>query len=109
MLANNLRRKSRRLGQRNSLGKLARGCFYFMSTSFEAFGECFEKRNVRRVCKIDPETHRWSPLDLDQPAAIAQRLLGCFDHVHEAQSCWSIRLGLLVVFDAVDEMKRFGL
>ena len=109
MNTNDLRRKSRSLGQRNRLRKLARRSFYFMSLSFEAFGECFEKRNVRRVCEIDPETHWLSPLDLDQLAAIAQRRLGRFDHVHEAQSCWSIRLGLFVVFDAFDEMQRFGL
>jgi hypothetical protein len=109
MFTNNLRRKSRGLGQRNRLRKLTRRGFYFMRLSFETFGECFEKRNVRRICKIDPETHRQSPLDLDQPAAIAQRRLGCFDHTHEAQSCWSIRLGLLVVFDAVDEMQCLGL
>jgi len=65
MFTNNLRRKPRGLGQRNSLRKLARRSFYFMSLGFEAFGECFEKRNVRGVCEIDPETHWQSPLDLD--------------------------------------------
>src|SRR6185369_6764418 len=99
----------RRLGQRNRLRKLARRSFYFMSLGFEAFGECFEKRNVRRVCEIDPQTHCRSPLDLDQAAAIAQRRLGCFDHVDETQSRRSIGLGLLVVSDAVDEMLRFSL
>src|SRR6185369_468269 len=65
MHTNNLRSKSRSLGQRNRLGKLAHRRLYLMSLSFEAFGECFEKRNVRGVCKIDPETHRQSPLDFD--------------------------------------------
>src|ERR1041385_6796535 len=109
MNSHDLRRKSRGLGQRNRLGKLARGSLDLVTLRFEALGQCFEEWNVRRVCKIDPQTHRSSPLDLDQPAAITQRRFGCFDHVHEAQPGWSIRLGLLAVFDAVDEMMRFGL
>jgi hypothetical protein len=35
-------------------------------------GKCFEKRDVRRVCEINPETHRESQLKFDQPATITQ-------------------------------------
>src|SRR5689334_5862314 len=50
-----------------------------------------------------------SPLKLNQPAAIAKRSLGRLDQVYHAQTGWSTRFRLLVVLDAVDEMKRFGL
>ena len=109
MRADNLQLKSRSPREWNRLRKLSCGDLYLVALFDESIGECSEKRDVRRVCKIDPETHCSSPLDLDEPAAIAQRRFGSFDHVHEAQSCWSICLGLLVVFDAVDEMQRFGL
>src|ERR1043166_6988311 len=98
MNSHDLRRKSRGLGQRDRSCKLTRRGLYLVTLRFEAFGHCFEEWNVRRVCKIDPQTHRSSPLDLDQPAAITQRRFGCFDHVHEAQPGWSIGLGLLAVF-----------
>ena len=57
MNADNLGRESRSLRQRNCFRKLSRRGLNLVTLSSESFCERFEKRNVRRVCKIDPETH----------------------------------------------------
>ena len=97
------------LRQRNGFGKLSGSDLDLMTLIFKLSSQRFEERNVRRVCKVDPETHGQSPLDLDQSTAITKRHLRCFYHVHHPQSRWSTSFGLLTVLDAIDEMQRFGL
>ena len=115
MRACNMRRESRSLSQRHRLRKLARGNFNLVPMRNKSLCQRFEKRDVRRVRKINPQPHQFfvpfcgSPLDLDQAAAIAKRRLGRFDHIDHAQARWSICLRLFVVFDAVDEVQCFRL
>lgn len=109
MNANDVRIETRGFCEWNGFSKFPRSGFDLMALGDKSFRERFEKRNVRRICKIDPETHWRSPLDLDQLAAFTQGLFGCFNHVHHPQSGGSICLWLFVVLNAVDEMQRFGL
>jgi hypothetical protein len=60
-----VRRETRTPRERHSFSKLTRSSFDFV-TSFDKPGsQGFEKRNVRRICKIDPDTHRGSKLKFD--------------------------------------------
>ena len=65
MRADNVRLETRGECEWNSFGKRARGRFDLMTAFDKPGSECFEERNVRRVCEIDPETHRGSELEFD--------------------------------------------
>jgi hypothetical protein len=72
MRANNVGLETRGVSERNRFGKCACGCFDLVTAFDKPAGKCFEKRDVRRVCEINPETHRESQLKFDQPATITQ-------------------------------------
>ncbi len=65
MRAHNVRLETRGMSERNSFRKRTRRCFDLMTTFNKPRRKCFEERNVRRVCEIDPETHRGSQLKFD--------------------------------------------
>jgi hypothetical protein len=46
------------MGQRDSCRKITGSDLDFMVRRGESICQRSEKRNVRRVCKIDPNTHR---------------------------------------------------
>jgi hypothetical protein len=57
MHADDVRRETGRVCQWDSFGEFASGNFDFMATGHKLLYQRSEKRNVWRVCQIDPKTH----------------------------------------------------
>src|SRR5687767_14205937 len=60
MNAGDMRIEACSLGEWNSFRELPRRRFNLVTSIDESIGECSEERDVRRIGKIDPESHCYS-------------------------------------------------